>query len=73
MRRRGSPSLTTGGTDARFFRALGIPAYGMALYSRAMTMAQYSSMFHGNDERVDQESLRLTVELYEAVARDLLG
>lgn len=67
------PSLTTGGTDARFFRALGIPSYGMALYSRAMTLAQYSSMFHGNDERVDQESLRLTVELYGAVARDLLG
>ncbi len=67
------PSLTTGGTDARFFRALGIPAYGMALYSRAMILAQYSSMFHGNDERVDQESLRLTTELYGAVARDLLG
>jgi acetylornithine deacetylase/succinyl-diaminopimelate desuccinylase-like protein len=67
------PSMTTGGTDARYFRAGGVPAYGMALYSRSMTMAQYSSMFHGNDERVDQESLRLTVELYEAVARDLLG
>jgi acetylornithine deacetylase/succinyl-diaminopimelate desuccinylase-like protein len=67
------PSLTTGGTDARFFRSLGVPAYGMALYSRAMTLGQYSSMFHGNDERVDQESLRLTVELYGAVARDLLG
>jgi acetylornithine deacetylase/succinyl-diaminopimelate desuccinylase-like protein len=67
------PSLTTGGTDARFFRTLGVPAYGMALYSRAMSLEQYSSMFHGNDERVDQESLALTVELYGAVARDLLG
>lgn len=67
------PSLLTGGTDARFFRTRGIPAYGMALYSRAMTMGQYSSMFHGNDERVDQESLRLTVDLYSAVAHDLLG
>jgi acetylornithine deacetylase/succinyl-diaminopimelate desuccinylase-like protein len=67
------PSMLTGGTDARFFRALGVPAYGMALYSRAMSLAQYSAMFHGNDERVDQESLRLTVELYGAVARDLLG
>jgi hypothetical protein len=45
----------------------------MALYSRAMSLEQYSSMFHGNDERVDQESLALTVELYGAVARDLLG
>ncbi len=67
------PSLTTGGTDARFFRMRGIPAYGMALYSRAMTLGQYSAMFHGNDERVDQESLRLTVELYDAVAKELLA
>ncbi len=67
------PSLTPGGTDARYFRGLGVPAYGMALYSRAMSLEQFSSMFHANDERVDQESLRLTVELYEAVARDLLG
>jgi acetylornithine deacetylase/succinyl-diaminopimelate desuccinylase-like protein len=67
------PTLTPGGTDARFFRAMGIPAYGMALYSREMSLAQFSAMFHANDERVDQESLRLTVELYDAVARDLLG
>jgi len=64
--------LTPGGTDARFFRALGVPAYGMALYSREMSLTQYSAMFHSNDERVDQESLRLTVELYGAVAHDLL-
>jgi acetylornithine deacetylase/succinyl-diaminopimelate desuccinylase-like protein len=67
------PTLTPGGTDARFFRGLGVPAYGMALYSRAMSLAQFSAMFHANDERVDQESLRLTVELYSAVARDLLA
>jgi acetylornithine deacetylase/succinyl-diaminopimelate desuccinylase-like protein len=67
------PTLTPGGTDARFFRAMGVPAYGMALYSRAMSLQQFSDMFHANDERVDQESLRLTIELYTAVARDLLG
>jgi acetylornithine deacetylase/succinyl-diaminopimelate desuccinylase-like protein len=67
------PTLTPGGTDARFFRELGIPAYGMALYSRTMSMAQFSAMFHANDERVDQESLRLSTELYGMVARDLLG
>jgi hypothetical protein len=44
----------------------------MALYSREMSLTQYSAMFHSNDERVDQESLRLTVELYGAVAHDLL-
>jgi acetylornithine deacetylase/succinyl-diaminopimelate desuccinylase-like protein len=67
------PTLTAGGTDARFFRAMGVPAYGMALYSRGMSQQQFSEMFHANNERVDQESLRLTVELYTAVARDLLG
>ena len=30
-------------------------------------------MFHGNDERVDQESLALSTQLWEAVARDLVG
>jgi hypothetical protein len=30
-------------------------------------------MFHGNDERVDQESLSLSTQLWEAVARDLVG
>ena len=30
-------------------------------------------MFHGNDERVDQESLALSTQLWEAVARDLIG
>jgi hypothetical protein len=29
-------------------------------------------MFHGDDERVDQDSLRLTTELWDRLARDLL-
>jgi hypothetical protein len=29
-------------------------------------------MFHGNDERVDVDSLAMSEELWEAVARDLL-
>ena len=29
-------------------------------------------MFHGNDERVDQESLALSTALWEEVARDVL-
>jgi hypothetical protein len=30
-------------------------------------------MFHGDDERVDQESLRLSTELWMALARDFLA
>jgi len=67
------PALTTGGTDARFFRRLGIPAYGFGLLSNRFTLAEFQSMFHGHDERVDQESLRLSTELWEHLARDLCG
>jgi acetylornithine deacetylase/succinyl-diaminopimelate desuccinylase-like protein len=67
------PALTTGGTDARFFRELGIPAYGFGLCTPRFTLGEYAAMFHGNDERIDQESLGLSVELWEHLARDLLG
>jgi hypothetical protein len=30
-------------------------------------------MFHGDDKRIDQESLRLCVEFFEEVSRDFLG
>jgi hypothetical protein len=30
-------------------------------------------MFHGNDERVDQETLRLMSELWEQTAREFVG
>jgi len=67
------PMLTVGATDARFFRRLGTTAYGFGLFSTAMSYEDYAVMFHGDDERVDQESLRLSTELWEALAHDLLG
>jgi acetylornithine deacetylase/succinyl-diaminopimelate desuccinylase-like protein len=67
------PFLTVGATDARFFRRLGATAYGFGLFSSNMDFETYGTMFHGDDERVDQESLRLSTELWKAVARDFLG
>ena len=46
--------------------------YGFALFSRRLAFEDYATMFHGNDERVDIDSLGLSEELWEAVARDLL-
>jgi acetylornithine deacetylase/succinyl-diaminopimelate desuccinylase-like protein len=66
------PTLTTGGTDARYFREKGIPAYGFGLFSDAMSLTQWHEMFHGNDERVDQESLRLSTELWQHLAHEVL-
>ena len=67
------PFLTVGATDARFFRRAGATAYGFGLFSTALSMEDYGLMFHGDNERVDVESLRLSTEMWEALARDLLG
>jgi acetylornithine deacetylase/succinyl-diaminopimelate desuccinylase-like protein len=66
------PFLTVGATDARFFRRIGATAYGYGLFSSRTDFDAFSTMFHGDNERVDQESLRLSTELWQAVARDLL-
>ncbi|MGH9244343.1 MAG: M20/M25/M40 family metallo-hydrolase [Acidimicrobiales bacterium] len=67
------PFLTVGATDARFFRRVGATAYGFGLFSERLTFDDFGRMFHGDDERVDVDSLRLSTELWEAVARDVLG
>ena len=67
------PYLTVGATDARFFRRVGATAYGFGMFSRHLSFEDYGSMFHGDNERVDTESLRLSTELWGHVARDLLG
>ena len=56
--RRRCPYLTVGATDARFFRRQGITSYGYGMFSEKMTFEDYGSMFHGDDERIDVESLR---------------
>lgn len=67
------PFLTVGATDARFFRRVGRPAYGFGLFSQRLTFEDYGSMFHGDNERIDVESLVLSTELWEALARDFLA
>jgi acetylornithine deacetylase/succinyl-diaminopimelate desuccinylase-like protein len=66
------PFLTVGATDARFFRRSGSVAYGFGLFSRKLSFDDYASMFHGNDERVDIDSLVLSTRLWELLAHDLL-
>jgi len=67
------PFLTVGATDARFFRKLGTIAYGFGLFSQRLTFEDYATMFHGIDERVDVESLGLSAQLWDGVARELLA
>jgi acetylornithine deacetylase/succinyl-diaminopimelate desuccinylase-like protein len=68
------PMLMTGATDARHFRRhLGTVAYGFGLFSRKLTMDDLASMGHGDDERVDVESLRMVREMWDVLLGDLLG
>jgi len=67
------PFLMVGGTDNRFFRRAGSVGYGFGLFSQKLSFEDYATMFHGNDERVDVDSLGLSEQLWEAVALDLLS
>ena len=67
------PSLMAGATDGRFFRRIGVTAYGFGLFSDRLTIDDLATMFHGDDERVDTESLRLSTELWQQLALDFLG
>ncbi|MGI9598872.1 MAG: M20/M25/M40 family metallo-hydrolase [Acidimicrobiales bacterium] len=65
------PSMVTGGTDARFFRDKGVVAYGAGLLSPTVDTGEFFSRFHGHDERIDVESLRLTCALWLDVIDNL--
>jgi acetylornithine deacetylase/succinyl-diaminopimelate desuccinylase-like protein len=68
--RRLLPAITPVATDARFFRARGVTAYGAGLFDDEATFGGMLAMFHGDDERVSEESLRRTTAMLETtVAR----
>jgi acetylornithine deacetylase/succinyl-diaminopimelate desuccinylase-like protein len=67
------PRLIVGFTDAPYFRERGAVAYGFGLFSRAMTEEAMSGRFHGNDERIDVESLALTTQAWLEVCEQFLG
>jgi acetylornithine deacetylase/succinyl-diaminopimelate desuccinylase-like protein len=68
-----SPGLTVGFTDARVHRDLGAVAYGAGLLAPTISGAEYGSRFHGNNERIDVESIGLTTGLYLDTVTDLLS
>jgi acetylornithine deacetylase/succinyl-diaminopimelate desuccinylase-like protein len=67
------PRMIVGFTDAPYFRARGAVAYGFGLFSRALTAEAMAGRFHGNDERVDVESLALTTQAWLEVCELFLG
>jgi len=68
-----APHLIVGFTDSRIYRELGAVAYGAGLFSPTLDAMAYSERFHGNDERIDVESMALSTQFFIDVARDFLG
>ncbi len=56
-------SMTPVTTDARFFRARGVTAYGVGMFDDSVTFGEMLGMFHGVDERVSERSVELTAAL----------
>ncbi|MCP3936301.1 MAG: M20/M25/M40 family metallo-hydrolase [Actinomycetia bacterium] len=69
-RARLSPQFSVGFTDARVYRQMGAVAYGTGLFSPEVKGSDFASRFHGHNERIDVESLRLTTQMYVDVLAD---
>jgi acetylornithine deacetylase/succinyl-diaminopimelate desuccinylase-like protein len=67
------PGLIVGGTDARFFRDKGAVAYGTGLFSPTVDFESFGSRFHGNDERIDVESLGMAADYWIHIAKTICG
>jgi acetylornithine deacetylase/succinyl-diaminopimelate desuccinylase-like protein len=68
---RAVPAMVTGATDARVYRSKGAVAYGAGLLSPSVGTGEFFRRFHGHDERIDVESLRLTTKLWLDVVERL--
>jgi acetylornithine deacetylase/succinyl-diaminopimelate desuccinylase-like protein len=63
------PGLIVGGTDAKYYRPHGAVVYGAGIFSPEIDMADFGSRFHGNNERIDLESLRLVTDFWDHIIR----
>jgi len=67
------PFLLTGATDSRFLRELGATAYGFCPLSTEMEMSERLKLVHGDNERIDLESLELGTRIFARIAAAVLG
>ena len=67
------PFLIVGATDARYFRRKGVTAYGYGLMSDKIPFGEFTKLFHGNNERIDQGSLELMTPLWDGLVREMVG
>ncbi|MBL3685581.1 M20/M25/M40 family metallo-hydrolase [Leucobacter zeae] len=67
------PIMAAGGSDARVLRELGIPAYGYGVLGPGWTYERYREGVHGHDERIDVESIELSLAALRRIVADRIG
>ena len=67
------PYMVSGGTDSRFFRQMGIPAYGFMPLKPDLSLAEMLSIVHGRNERISQENLLLATRFFYRLVKRMLG
>lgn len=65
------PGMVVGGTDSAFYRGKGAVAYGAGIYSPSVTREEFAGRFHGHDERIDVDSLGLSVDFWTHIAHTM--
>jgi acetylornithine deacetylase/succinyl-diaminopimelate desuccinylase-like protein len=61
------PSMSAGATDGTFYRAVGVPTYGVG----GLFMKDSDGFAHGLNERVPVEAIEPAVKHWESLLRDL--
>ena len=66
------PCISTGATDSRFLREIGIPCYGISMMTLYLD-DEMRQAIHGKNERLDIDSLKLKSDFLVRLARRYLG
>ena len=64
------PGVSTGFTDSRVFRRIGVAAYG---FTPILVEPEDFGRVHGNDERLSLENLRLGMQILHSTVRGICG
>lgn len=67
------PIMAAGGSDARVLRDLGIPSYGFGLLGPGWSYERYRQGVHSHDERIDIESIGLTLAALRRIVQQRIG
>lgn len=67
------PIIAAGGSDARFYRWRGRVAYGFSVLGPDWDYGTFRHLIHGNDERIDVDSVARTARAIHSLVRRFQG